>query len=180
MPQAPLNSGFAGLRNFKNLNKAIAKFKQRGVVTAMKQETTYGKKVHFETKKYSVLDKASGEITERSFIEKVISPDLIDIGFVKLWKGYLTEFLNNCNRQDCKILAFLLSNTNRSNCIEITQREIAKLLGLSLPTVNKSLARLKNLNIIRNSRKFIMLNPNFIAYGKYKTRSKLLEIYEKL
>lgn len=146
----------------------------------MKQETTYGKKVHFETKKYSVLDKASGEITERSFIEKVISPDLIDIGFVKLWKGYLTEFLNNCNKRECKVLAFLLANANRSNNIEITQREISSILGLSLPTVNKSLAHLKNLDIIRSSRKLIMFNPNFIAYGKYKTRSRLLEIYKKL
>ena len=146
----------------------------------MEQETTCRRKVHFETKKHSVLDKTSGEITDRNLIERIITPDLIDIGFVKLWKGYLTEFLNNCNKRECKVLAFLLANANRSNNIEITQREISSILGLSLPTVNKSLARLKNLNIIRNSRQFIMLNPNFIAYGKYKTRSRLLEIYEKL
>lgn len=146
----------------------------------MKQETTYRKKVHFETKNHSVLDKNTGEITERSLIERIISPDSIDIGFVKLWKSYLIEFLKSCNKQDCRLLAFLLAYTTRRNKIDITQREISALLGLSLPTVNKCLNHLKALDIIRCSRKLIMLNPDFIAYGRYKTRSELIEIYEKL
>lgn len=146
----------------------------------MKQETTYRRRVHFETKNHSVLDRSTGEITERSLIERIISPDSIDIGFVKLWKSYLIEFLKSCNKQDCRLLAFLLAYTTRRNKIDITQREISALLGLSLPTVNKCLAHLKELDIIRCSRKLIMFNPDFIAYGRYKTRSELIEIYEKL
>lgn len=71
-------------------------------------------------------------------------------------------------------------NSKQRTIDYINHKNKHKAAGLSLPTVNKSLARLKNLNIIRNSRRIIMLNPNFIAYGKYKTRSGLLEIYEKL
>lgn len=146
----------------------------------MERENTYRRKVHFETKNHSILDKSTGEITDRKLIERIISPDYIDIGFVKLWRSYLIEFLKGCNKQDCKILAFLLAYANKRNCIELTQRELSKNIGLSLPTVNRSMSYLKSLNIIRSSRKLIMFNPDFIAYGRPKTRSELIEIYERL
>lgn len=80
-----------------------------------------------------------------------------------------------------KHIPVLIPPNSKQRTIDyINHKNKHKAAGLSLPTVNKSLARLKNLNIIRNSRRIIMLNPNFIAYGKYKTRSRLLEIYEKL
>lgn len=139
------------------------------------------RKSMFITKTYSVLDKKTGEVIQQRLTERRVTTGSEDINFFKIWLEHLTGFLNIYGNTKSKILSYLLQRLigHRNNTINITQRKISEETNISLPTVNRTLAILRKMNIIRYNSGEIMINPDFIAYGTNKTRNQLKQRYDK-
>lgn len=146
----------------------------------MKKDRTQVSKIIFKSNSVLVLNEDTGEIVKENIIRREKTNEVIDVSFVKLWPEFLVDFLVNCGNRKCIILGYLLSNKNRMNQINKTQRQISDETGICLPTVNKALLEMKKLNIILIQPGMIMLNPDFIAYGSSKVRNELREKYDKI
>ena len=82
----------------------------------------------------------------------------------------LTKDINNIDNKDAIVYAYIKSRMNYKTSIadNITEKEIAKKLGISLSTVKRSVSRLKNnKNLIDK-----VISNNVIAEGSYKTYNK--------
>lgn len=82
----------------------------------------------------------------------------------------LTKDINNIDNKDAIVYAYIKSRMNYKTSIadNITEKEIAEKLGISLSTVKRSVARLKkNKNLIDK-----VISNNVIAEGSYKTYNK--------
>ena len=82
----------------------------------------------------------------------------------------LTKDINNVDNEDAIIYAYIKSRMNYKTSIadNVTEKEISEKLGISLSTVKRSVARLKNnKNLIDK-----VISNNVIAEGSYKTYNK--------
>ena len=82
----------------------------------------------------------------------------------------LTKDINNIDNKDAIVYAYIKSRMNYKTSIadNITEKEIAEKLGISLSTVKRSVSRLKNnKNLIDK-----VISNNVIAEGSYKTYNK--------
>ena len=82
----------------------------------------------------------------------------------------LTKDINNIDNMDAIVYAYIKSRMNYKTSIadNITEKEIAEKLGISLSTVKRSVSRLKNnKNLIDK-----VISNNVIAEGSYKTYNK--------
>ena len=82
----------------------------------------------------------------------------------------LTKDINNVDNKDAIVYAYIKSRMNYKTSIadNITEKEIAEKLGISLSTVKRSVSRLKNnKNLIDK-----VISNNVIAEGSYKTYNK--------
>ena len=82
----------------------------------------------------------------------------------------LTKDINNIDNKDAIVYAYIKSRMNYKTSIadNVTEKEISEKLGISLSTVKRSVARLKNnKNLIDK-----VISNNVIAEGSYKTYNK--------
>lgn len=82
----------------------------------------------------------------------------------------LTKDINNIDNMDAIVYAYIKSRMNYKTSIvdNITEKKISEKLGISLSTVKRSVARLKNnKNLIDK-----VISNNVIAEGSYKTYNK--------
>ena len=82
----------------------------------------------------------------------------------------LTKDINNIDNKDAIVYAYIKSRMNYKTSIadNVTEKEIAEKLGISLSTVKRSVSRLKNnKNLIDK-----VISNNVIAEGSYKTYNK--------
>ena len=82
----------------------------------------------------------------------------------------LTKDINNIDNKDAIVYAYIKSRMNYKTFIadNVTEKEISEKLGISLSTVKRSVARLKNnKNLIDK-----VISNNVIAEGSYKTYNK--------
>lgn len=63
------------------------------------------------------------------------------------------KILENCNKNQCKIILYLLNNTNQQKLISMTQKQIAEALNVHVSTINKVFKELMELNIIEKLEK---------------------------
>lgn len=84
----------------------------------------------------------------------------------------LTKDINNVDNKDAMVYAYIKSRMNYKTFIadNVTEKEISEKLGISLSTVKRSVARLKNnKNLIDK-----VISNNVIAERSYKTYNKYL------
>lgn len=82
----------------------------------------------------------------------------------------LTKDINNIDNKDAIVYAYIKSRMNYKSSIadNVTEKEIANKLGISLSTVKRSISRLKNnKNLIDK-----VISNNIIVEGSYKTYNK--------
>ena len=82
----------------------------------------------------------------------------------------LTKDINNIDNKDAIVYAYIKSRMNYKTSIadNVTEKEISEKLGISLSTVKRSVAKLKNnKNLIDK-----VISNNVIAEGSYKTYNK--------
>ena len=82
----------------------------------------------------------------------------------------LTKDINNIDNKDAIVYAYIKSRMNYKTSIadNITEKEIAEKLGISLSTVKRSVSRLKNNKSLIDK----VISNNVIAEGSYKTYNK--------
>ena len=102
-----------------------------------------------------------------------------DFNFEKIWLTHLLDSLDILGNAKIKVLNWLLTNKNSDNQIIATQREIAVQVNVSLPIVNETIKKLKEVNAIRSKSGVYLLNPEFIFKGKHNKRMNVLITYNK-
>jgi 23S rRNA A1618 N6-methylase RlmF len=103
-----------------------------------------------------------------------------DFNFQKIWLGHLLESLDVLGNAKIKVLNYLLANKNSDNQIIGTQRAIAQGVGVSVPVVNETIKKLKEVNAIKQvSSGVLMLNPEIVFQGKHSKRMNILLKYSK-
>ena len=143
----------------------------------MSVEKTIRKKTKLVKKVFQVLNNETGEIYPKRLMEITTEDDIKDVGFLKIWPEYLINYMNTKGNCACRVLAYLIENMNTKNIVYITQRELAGMLKISLPTTNKIIHDLEEYAIIRLFRGKIMINPAFLVYGSSKRRAEINNIY---
>tara|TARA_R110001592_G_C13113800_1_gene745198 strand:- start:913 stop:1428 length:516 start_codon:yes stop_codon:yes gene_type:complete len=132
--------------------------------------------------KITKIGKANYVNSETGEIEtfNVIEENDQDFNFQKIWLGHLLESLNVLGNAKIKVLNYLLANKNSENQIIGTQRAIALGVGVSVPVVNETIKKLKEVNAIKQvSNGVLMLNPEIIFQGKHSKRMNILLKYTK-
>ena len=126
--------------------------------------------------KAEYINKKTGEIEQFNVIEEHDQ----DFNFQKIWLGHLLESLDVLGNAKIKVLNYLLANKNSDNQIIGTQRAIAKGVGVSLPVVNETLKKLKEVNAVKQVQTgVLMLNPEIVFQGKHSKRMNILLKYTK-
>lgn len=131
-------------------------------------------------KKTTRIGKAEYINRETGLIEQfnVIEEHDQDFNFQKIWLGHLLESLDVLGNAKIKVLNYLLANKNRDNQIIGTQRAIAEGVGVSLPVVNATIKKLKEVNAIKKvSSGVLMLNPGVVFQGGHSKRMNILLKY---
>lgn len=126
--------------------------------------------------KAEYINQKTGEIEQFNVIEEHDQ----DFNFQKIWLGHLLESLDVLGNAKIKVLNYLLANKNSDNQIIGTQRAIAKGVGVSLPVVNETLKKLKEVNAVKQVQTgVLMLNPEIVFQGKHSKRMNILLKYTK-
>lgn len=126
--------------------------------------------------KAEYINQKTGEVEQFNVIEEHDQ----DFNFQKIWLGHLLESLDVLGNAKIKVLNYLLANKNSDNQIIGTQRVIADNVGVSVPVVNETIKKLKEVNAIKQvSNGVLMLNPEIVFQGKHSKRMNILLKYTK-
>lgn len=142
-------------------------------------ENTIKEKTIYKAKRFPVIE-STGEIKSRVLIERTSAKKSTDYGFLKLWPGYLTDFLYEKGNCGCKVLAYLIDRMNIKNKVCLSHREISKEMKISLPSISKALKDLAEFDIIREYNGEVTVNPAFLVYGSSGRRLEIYEAYRLL
>lgn len=127
--------------------------------------------------KRHLVDVASGE---EIFVDQITKRIY---GSKNFWKCYLMDFLMVLGIIDSKqldVFVFIVENTNQANNTFLgTYKHIAKEVGVSEPTIAKTMKKLQENNFIRKIQNGAWLvNPNILMKGNDHKRQILLSYYE--
>lgn len=143
------------------------------------KSTSTTKKKAVRTFKREVIDRNTGEIEEQTVIE---TEEDSDYNWEKAWLINLFLAFQELGSKRVEVAMWLLKNKNSDNQIVYTQREVAEKTKISLKTVNETFKLLIGCDAVRrkNGRGVAMWNPDIVAKGGTKRRSKLVIEFSKL
>lgn len=123
------------------------------------------------------IDSSTGEIIQMDMAERKH-----DIMAKKGWRRVnIKEFMNVLSLMGYKkieVLNLLIQNITGANKTELTQREVAKILGISLDTVSTAFTELSALGLIKKIKNSYVLNTQIVsAYGSVDNNTFLCEEY---
>lgn len=120
---------------------------------------------YFNPATYMVVDRVSGEEVDVAiFIEKAKVS-----GWQKAYAKTLSEYIKCGDGQAVKFLAYILDKKDGKNMIYGTQREFAKLSGVSVSIINRTMRALADKNLVKKVRNgCYMLSPEVMRNGSDK------------
>lgn len=122
-----------------------------------------------------LIDSESGEIIEAQTITKTAG----DAGFHKVWLHHILEAVDEVGNAKMRVLMWLLAKANAQNQIMATYREIAADTGASVRTVAALMAKLRDSNVITETRRSVWrLNPDVVFKGSHDRRLAVLIKYQ--
>jgi Mn-dependent DtxR family transcriptional regulator len=116
---------------------------------------------------------------------QVVELDALQILDGKYWEKVFVDELASMigigvSSTSADVLSYILKKKNAENEIHGTQREIAEILKVSTPTVNKVMKRLEDHGFLRQVRNgCYVLNPNVMHFGNAGNRHAILKIWNK-
>lgn len=124
-----------------------------------------------------VIDSQTGEVFQLDIAERKN-----DIMARKGWRRTnIKEFMNILalfGNKKIQVLNLLIQNMNGTNKTELTQREVAKILGIELKTVSNAFTELSSLGLIKKIKNCYVLNTQVVsAYGSINNNTYLCEEY---
>lgn len=140
-------------------------------------KTTRSKAVR--TFKREMINRETGEVENQTVIE---TEEDSDYNWEKAWLINLFLAFQELGSKRVDVAMWLLKNKNSDNQIVYTQREIAEKTKISIKTVNQTFKLLVGCDAIRrkNGKGIAMWNPDIVARGGTKKRSKLVIEFGKL
>ena len=123
------------------------------------------------------INSSTGEIHQFDLVEKKM-----DIMSKKGWRRTnIKAFMNILSLMGYKkieVLNLLIQNINGRNQIELTQREVSKILNIDLKTVSAAFVELSSLGLIKKIKNMYVINTQIVsAYGNSENNLRLCEEY---
>lgn len=123
------------------------------------------------------INSSTGEIHQFDMVERKM-----DIMSKKGWRRTnIKAFMNILSLMGYKkieVLNLLIQNINGRNQIELTQREVSKILNIDLKTVSAAFVELSSLGLIKKIKNMYVINTQIVsAYGNSENNLRLCEEY---
>ncbi len=124
-----------------------------------------------------MIDSQTGEVIQMDMTERKH-----DIMARKGWRRVnIKEFMNVLSlvgNKKIEVLNLLIQNMTGANKTELTQREVAKILGIELKTVSTAFTELSAIGLIKKIKNCYVLNTQIVsAYGSVDNNTFLCEEY---
>lgn len=104
-----------------------------------------------------------------------------DFNFTKIWMKNFIATLDLIGNKKSKVAYWIIDNLNRDNQIIMTQRQLAKQIGVSYPVVNETIKALQDANFLKQkSIGVYIINPDIVFKGTRNGRINILNVYEDI
>jgi DNA-binding Lrp family transcriptional regulator len=100
--------------------------------------------------------------------------------FEVVYCSQLFDIMRELGNRKIEVLAWLLDNKDGNNCINETNTQIARSVGVSRPTVIDTLAVLSDAGLITRKNSVIMVSPNLIIKGNQIREAFLMHRFEEM
>ncbi|TLS72499.1 hypothetical protein FE246_03675 [Aliarcobacter thereius] len=128
--------------------------------------------------KESLIRVDTGEVVEMDVILQKQSDTLNKRGWRRTNIKELMEILALVGNRKIQVLNLLIQKMNGANKVEITQREVAKILNIDLSTVSAAFTELSGQDIIKKIKNNYIINTTIIScFGDVKNNGILTKEY---
>ena len=100
--------------------------------------------------------------------------------FEIVYTAQLFGILEKLGNRKIQVLNYLLDNKDGTNCLNITNTELAKEVGCSRPTVVDTLKVLSDAGLVARKGSVIMLSANFMVKGNQIREAYLMQKFEEM
>ena len=131
---------------------------------------------HFNPETYMVIDRITGEeVQVHIFIEKVK-----ENGWEKAWAKTLAEYMNINGTGVQKVLSYFLAERDNNNIVVGTNRGIAKKIGVSSRTVNRTMVAMQEKGFLKKVQNGLwFVSPRMIRNGYNGKGVMLLRLWDE-
>ncbi len=119
-------------------------------------------------------------ITGRPFEAPTVTTKVPRGKFEIVYTAQLFGVLEKLGNTKIKVLNYLLDHKDGTNCLNITNTELAKQVGCSRPTVVDTLKVLAEAGLVARKGSVIMLSANFMVKGNQIREAYLMQKFEEL
>lgn len=120
------------------------------------------------------VNRRTGEEITAAKVLKRIARDDFEITYI----AYLMDIFNKLGGKKYAILKYIIRNKTLDNTLIITNRELAKAVGVSTYTVVETLRMLKDAGLINTRTGAIILNPKIVMKGSKEKELYLIQKFE--
>lgn len=126
--------------------------------------------------KQTYIHQETGELCEMNVIEESEK----DCNFHKLWLGHIIQSLDLIGNKKIDVLIYISNNLNSENIFIMTQRTMAKKIGVSYATVAETMKALQESNFLKQIQSGVyQVNPNILFKGSKDKRMNILIKYNQ-
>ena len=120
------------------------------------------------------VNRRTGEEITAAKVLKRIARDDFQITYI----AYLMDIFDKLGGKKYAILKYIIRNKTLDNTLIITNRELAKAVGVSTYTVVETLRMLKDAGLINTRTGAIILNPKIVMKGSKEKELYLIQKFE--
>lgn len=100
--------------------------------------------------------------------------------FEIVYTAQLFGILEKLGNRKIQVLNYLLDEKDGSNCVNMTNSELAKAVGCSRPTVIDTLKVLSDAGLVERKGTVLMLSPNFMVKGSRIREAYLMQKFVEM
>lgn len=116
--------------------------------------------------------------------EPIIAPEIttrVPKGkFEIVYTAQLFGILEKLGNRKIQVLSYLLDHKDGTNCLNITNTELAKEVGCSRPTVVDTINILSDAGLVARKGSVLMLSANFMVKGNQIREAYLMQKFEEI
>ena len=120
------------------------------------------------------VNQRTGERIEAATTLKRVARDDFEITYI----AYLMDVFDRLGGKKYAVLKYIIKNKSLDNTLMITNRELAKAVGVSIYTVVDALKMLRETGIINTRTGGIILNPKLMMRGSKEKELYLIQKFE--
>lgn len=100
--------------------------------------------------------------------------------FEIVYTAELFGILDKLGNKKIQVLSYLLDNKDGSNCLNMTNTEIAKNIGVARKTVVETMKVLESADLLHRKGTVVMLSANFMMKGNQLREAYLMQKFEEM